>query len=267
MSLRTDQRQGVGASAPTFDPIQAAGFEYCSYGWLVLALNGKVPLASSHGVRDASADPALVARWPGGCNAGVAGGNGLVMLDVDYLHGGDDTLHQLERAHGPLPRTVSATTGSGGAHYYFKTGTSLGCSVGALGPGLDTRGEGGYVVAPPSIHPDTGHPYCWDVPPSESELAVLPDWLAALLKENGNGNAHPVEEWRELASKGVAEGARNDRTAQLVGHLLGRGVDPFVVLELVLAWDAQRNRPPLGGDVVARTVRSIARREARKWTS
>jgi hypothetical protein len=74
-----------------------------------------------------------------------------------------------------------------------------------------------------------------------------------------------VDEWRTLVSEGVGAGARNDRAAALAGHLLARSVDPFVVLELIVAWDGQRNRPPLGRREVARVVDSIAAREAAKW--
>jgi hypothetical protein len=69
-----------------------------------------------------------------------------------------------------------------------------------------------------------------------------------------------------MAANGVREGARNDSCARFAGHLLARGVDPFVCLELVTAWDAHRNRPPLGPGEVARVVRSIGLREVRRWT-
>jgi hypothetical protein len=86
------------------------------------------------------------------------------------------------------------------------------------------------------------------------------------LKQGANGKARTPEEWRSLATDGAEAGERNARTAQLAGHLLARGVDPFVTLELAVAWDAQRNRPPLGGDEVVRVVHSIARKEAARWS-
>jgi hypothetical protein len=253
--------KGAASAAPT--PITLAAAGYCARGWRVFPLNGKVPLAGSRGFKDASTDPEQ--HWPQGCNLGIATGAGLVVLDVDPHHGGDDALYELSSADGELPRTVSAETGSGGCHYYFSSRASVGCSAGVLGPGLDIRGDGGYVVAPPSIHPDTRRPYVWDNEPDETPLAPLPDWLTALLKRDGNGKAHSIEEWRTLAAGGASAGERNARAAQLTGHLLARGVDPFVTLELVLAWDAQRNRPPLGGNEVVRVVRSIAQKEASKW--
>jgi Bifunctional DNA primase/polymerase, N-terminal/Primase C terminal 1 (PriCT-1) len=241
----------------------ATALEYAARGWRVFPLNGKVPLAGTRGCRDASSDPSLVARWPDGANVGVATGNGLVVLDVDGDVGAE-SLHELAREHGGLPATVSAVTGGGGEHFYFRTEAPVRNSAGKLAPGLDVRGEGGYVVAPPSLHP-SGRRYEWDDPPGCAPLAPLPTWLGRLLELRGNGRALPVSEWRALA-RGVARGARNDACARLTGHLLARGVDPFVALELVLAWNRHRNRPPLSDDEAARVVNSIARREASKWS-
>jgi hypothetical protein len=65
--------------------------------------------------------------------------------------------------------------------------------------------------------------------------------------------------WRKLVADGVTEGERNNTIASLTGHLLWHGVDPDVVLELLLCWNRVRCRPPLPDDEVIRTVDSIAR--------
>ena len=243
-----------------------ATVDYTTRDWRVFPLNGKVPLGGSNGCLGATSDPAAVAQWPSGANVGIATGRGLVVLDVDYRHDGGDSLAELERRHGRLPATVSAETGGGGEHLYFSTRAPIKNSAAKLGPGLDVRGEGGYVVAPPSVHPDTGRVYTWDNHPQDVALAKLPGWLEQLLAEQTNGRARPASEWRQLTANGATEGARNDLTARLAGHLLARGVDPFVALELVLAWNRNRNRnrPPLADGEVARTVESIARKEAAK---
>ena len=139
-------------------------------------------------------------------------------------------------------------------------------SQGRLGRGLDVRGDGGYVVLPPSSH-ESGRDYTWEVSghPGEVTRAPLPSWLLELLRERSSGQRRPLSEWRDLVRDGALEGERNVRTAQLAGHLLAHGVDPFVTLELLVAWDVHRNRPALGGDEVTRTVSSIAEREARKF--
>jgi hypothetical protein len=78
--------------------------------------------------------------------------SGVVVLDVDVDDGGLDSLAKLERAGTPAPKTARACTGGGGIHIFFRNprGTEIRNSAGLLGPGLDVRGEGGYVVVPPS---------------------------------------------------------------------------------------------------------------------
>ena len=90
-------------------------------------------------------------RWPE-ANIGLVTGEAsrLVVLDVDPRHGGHVGLEELERQFGPLPATVEAQTGSGGRHLLFKhPGQRVSNSAGILGPGLDVRGDGGYIVVPP----------------------------------------------------------------------------------------------------------------------
>jgi len=143
---------------------------------------GKRPL-TYNGFWDASADPRRVEawwlRWPE-ANVGVPTGerSGLLVLDVDARGGGPESLAALQRAHGPLPTTAKARTGGGGTHFYFEYPVEgeVRNSAGRLGPGLDVRGEGGYVVVPPSR---TQSAYQWleKVPPAD------PAWLLAFLKE------------------------------------------------------------------------------------
>jgi hypothetical protein len=247
------------------DPVIAAAREYAARGWRVFPLNGKVPFAGTRGFKDATTE-LQPDRWPAGANVGIATGGGLAVLDVDYRHDGDESLHELEQRYGRLPRTASVKTGNGGEHLYFATRREVRNSTDRLGRGLDVRGDGGYVVGPPSKHPDTGRVYAWDEHPDETPPARLPDWLERLLVEQHNGRARPVSECRRLAANGVVEGGRNDSTARLAGHLIARRVDYFVCLELVRVWNRCRNQPPLSDDEVARVVRSIARRELEKWT-
>jgi hypothetical protein len=258
------------AIAPAECSVGAAALAYIARGWPVFPTAGKIP-RTPHGLKDATTDADQVRewwrRWP---EAGIAirtgQESGLIIFDVDPEHGGDDTLYELERLHGDLPLTPRAKTGGGGEHHYYRhPGGVVRNSAGALGTGLDVRGDGGYGITAPSLHP-CGRRYEWDVPPDETELALPPRWLLDKVTQHRDGQVRPVSEWRRLTADGVAEGQRNERTAQLAGHLLARNVDPFVVLELVVAWDAQRNQPRLGREEVTRTVDSIARREARKWT-
>jgi hypothetical protein len=224
---------------------------------------GKRPLVAWLEFQERLATPgeleAWHARWPE-ANVGIVTGriSGLVVVDVDAGHGGEASLAQLEAAHGPLPLTVEALSGGGGRHLYFAhPGGRVGNRVGLL-PGIDLRGDGGCVVAPPSIHPN-GRRYVWasERAPGVAPLASLPGWL---LRDTGAKRAgRPLAHWRELVRRGVGEGERNATLASLAGHLLWHEVDPEVVLELLLAWNRARCDPPLEDAEVASVVESIAR--------
>lgn len=142
-----------------------------------LAVGGKVPKAGTAGFKDASTDPAQVARWwertP--FNVGISCGPArLVVIDLDTpktdtktralvelpepfasmpgVHDGADVLAVLAAEAGqPVPLdTRTVATPSGGLHLYFTAPHPLPSSIGKLGPMVDTRAMGGYVVAPPS---------------------------------------------------------------------------------------------------------------------
>jgi hypothetical protein len=128
---------------------------YAGRGWPVFPCvpGGKEPL-TRHGHLDATTDRSRITawwnRWPG-ANIGIPTGqrSGILALDIDQPTG----LDALEAEHGELPATRTHSTGSGGMHYLFAypVGVELRNSAGKLAEGLDVRGEGGYIVALPSI--------------------------------------------------------------------------------------------------------------------
>jgi hypothetical protein len=140
-------------------------------------------------------------------------------------------------------------------------------SAGKLGLGLDIRGEGGYILAPPSVH-ETGHVYCWSV--DCAPMAMAPDWLLCRVVKrkgaNGSGKpeAQPPTVWRELFLNGVDEGARDDSATKLTGYLAFRRLDPYVVLDVMQLWNANRCRPPLPESDIERIVNSVYGAENRK---
>lgn len=221
-----------------------------------------------NGVKDASKDPETVERWftKSSINMAIATGavSGIIALDVDPRHDGDETLAALEQKHGPLPETWRFLTGGGGEHILFRhPGSRVSNSAGSIGPGLDLRGDGGCIVAPPSRHV-SGRSYAISVDhhPDDIPLADAPSWLlkTAVAARKVN-KAKKAAEWRAITRDGVANGARNETIAKLSGLLIGRGIDPHVSLDLILAFNATRCRPPLPEDEVAQTVASIARRD------
>lgn len=162
---------------------------YASRGWPIFPCRrrGKEPL-TRHGFRDATCDPATIRtwwqRWPD-ANIGMPAGqaSGVVVLDVDPRNGGDESLLDLP----PLPATVECLTGGGGRHIYFAwPGIQAPCRNNALGPGLDLKGDGGYVLLPPSVHP-SGRRYEWELSshPDDAPIAPMPQWLLAMIRPTG----------------------------------------------------------------------------------
>jgi Bifunctional DNA primase/polymerase, N-terminal len=143
---------------------------------------GKAPL-TYNGFWDATTDSRRIGiwwgRWPE-ANIGVPTGerSGLLVLDVDPRDGGPESLAGLERTAGPLPETARARTGGGGMHVFFRypAGEGVRNSTGRLGPGLDVRGEGGYVIVPPSR---TLGAYEW----LDRAPLTGPAWLLGCLRE------------------------------------------------------------------------------------
>lgn len=157
---------------------------YAEMGLPVFPLvpGGKVPLAGSSGLHDATTDPQAIrelwAPWPD-ANIGLATGRGgVVVVDVDPRHGGDQALAALEAEYEPLPPAPTVRTGDGW-HLYFKA-TRPHIPSRDLSPGLELRADGRLVVLPPSLHP-SGRRYAWgDWPIDPDDLPPLPTWLRAL---------------------------------------------------------------------------------------
>jgi hypothetical protein len=242
-----------------------AAKDYLSRQWSVLPLRPreKRPLIQWEPLQSARPSAADIdmwfERWPD-ANIGIVTGeiSNLVVLDIDPNHGGDASLDRLERRFAPLPETIEATTGGGGRHLYFTHPGGLIRNRAGIAQGIDLRSDGGYVVAPPSIHPSGGC-YAWTPgrSPHDTAPAPLPRWL--ITAAGGFRPKRTLDNWRQLTREGVPEGERNSTIASLTGHLLWHGVDPQVALELLLAWNRTRCRPPLDDAEVARVVQSIAR--------
>jgi len=144
----------------------------------------KIPL-TEHGFKDATTSVAQIKDWNETFkqyNIGIKTGDGLAVIDVDPKNGGTESWITLTE-NNDLPDTVCSETGGGGRHYFFKG--DIKNSASKIAPGIDTRGEGGYIVAPPSIH-NTGKSYAWlpGFSPDEMPLAPLPDFLNPLNATN-----------------------------------------------------------------------------------
>jgi hypothetical protein len=262
---RDSEEAHMGRTDRTGSQAARAATDCLARGWAVVPVmsGGKRPLVRwepfQNRLPTKEEVEAWFRRWPE-ANLGIVTGavSGLVVLDVDPRHGGADSLARLEAEHGALPETVEALTGGGGRHLYFAhPGGSMPNKV-ALAPGIDLRGDGGLVVAPPALHA-SGRRYLWQDSrgPGDLPLAPMPEWLATVSRRDPGHRGHPLAYWRALVRRGVAEGERNNTVASLTGHLLRHEVDPEVILELLLCWNRIRCRPPLDDEEVARTVESV----------
>lgn len=241
-----------------------AALDYARLGWSVIPIEPKghrplIPWQVHQGRRaDIPEIGEWFRRWPE-ANLGVVTGvvSGIVVLDLDPARGGDASLELLQQRHGALPETVAARTGGDGRQLYFAhPGEILRNRVGLI-PGGDLRGDGGYVVVPPSLHA-AGELYRWECSPEVCRLAPLPDWLEALSQAPGEPDESQAQ-WRRLLRDGVDQDARGDTIAALAAHLLAHGVDSQVTTELLLAWNSARCRPPLEPQAVVAAVESITR--------
>jgi len=250
------------------EQLLAAALRYRARGWSVIPLepNGKKPLVKWQPFQTEPPHADLLEAWWSEhkqANCGIVTGtvSGLVVLDVD------GELGQASIADKHLPPTPVAVTAKG-RHYYFRYpgGQPIRNFARRL-PGLDLRGEGGYVVAPPSIHA-SGQRYAWAecLSPEDVELAPLPQWIVDLTKPATTMAMTTGAAWAELLACGVERGQRNDTAARLAGHLLGKGLLEAEVVPILLGWN-ERNKPPLAADEVQAVVSSVGKAEARKPTT
>ena len=198
-------------------------------------------------------------KWPD-MNLGVVTGaiSGLVVLDVDGAVGLATIQRLLAKGH-QLPHTVRAITPGrgGGSHYFFRhpggTVSNRTHNMPDL-PGCDVRGNGGYIVVAPSVHPEGGV-YAWapGCAPWEVELAEMPSWLAdALKKQSAKTHQAPTE-------GKVPEGQRNAFLAGQAGAMRRRGMVEEVILAALLMKNTSRCEPHLPEEEVRRIAASISK--------
>lgn len=206
--------------------------EYLARGWSCFPIKykGKTPLFAWSPYQETLATEEDVEGWQRkykAANIAVATGavSGLVVVDIDS----DEGRENLAR-HGVLPATPQQSTGKGSHYFFAHPGYHVGNKA-AFVPGVDLRSDGGYVVVPPSIHPN-GRVYEWIVSPDECELAELPEWLVYLLKpkparvnaETGEIIEGDRSYWVERALTSAAPGNRDDSAFWLACQLRDAGI-------------------------------------------
>lgn len=228
---------------------------------------GKHP-RTRNGLSDASVDADRIERWwtmwPD-ANIGIScGPSGLVVVDVDPRHGGDESWRDITQSLGQdLDETRIGATGGGGQHYVYRcpinetvqSWASTERFTGPLGPGVDLRASGGYIVAPPSIHA-SGALYFWE---DDREPAVLPyKLLERIHGPRGSNNPIKLDNTADILN-GVPQGERDYTLFRLAARLRAVDVPIDWAYELVGA-AAAKCSPAFPADEARKKVESAYRR-------
>jgi len=226
------------------------------HGWRIFpcAQRGKVPLLKNW-PRSASSDIDVIRKWAQkheDCNWGVATGpeSRVFAIDIDG-ESGEESFSSLVDQHGVWTETLAVTTARG-QHFYFDWPASgtIRNSAGKLSAGIDVRGDGGYCVIPPSVHPD-GPLYRWAS--VNLQTAPAPDWLLQTI----TSTARPAVKAEEIGI--LPAGRRNDGLARLAGAMRRKGATLAEIETALLEHNVRRCRPPLLDYEVRKIAASVSR--------
>jgi hypothetical protein len=248
----------------------AAALSYAQQGRHIFPCRprGKEPL-TEHGFYDATVDGARIIDWwtrSPDANVAMRTGkeSGVFVLDEDPAHGGTVGIELLEADYGSLPETVEAVTGGGGRHLFFQhPGVPVKNSVSEIAPGIDIRGDGGYVILPPSCHP-SGNLYEWEITngPNDCPIAPAPSWLLEKIRAPGIDNRR-LDTASELHP--IFEGQRNETLFKLACSMRNRGCSEQTILSALLAENTERCRPSLTEQEVIKIAKSAGKYKARTF--
>jgi predicted P-loop ATPase len=243
-----------------------AALSYAHLGLAVFPLvEGAKNPATAKGFKNASTDEKTVRTWwtrNPNYNIGIACGNGTMVIDLDVDEAKDEdgtaTLRKWEDDNGKLPETATAVTGRGGLHMLYRIDGEVRCSANPK-LGVDVRGDGGYIVAPPSIHPN-GTQYAWERDPRKHEIAEADGNVMAFIefvqgKKDDESN-------KALSVPGEIEsGGRNNTLFKMACSLQSKGLSNSAILAAVMAENAEKCNPPLSNNEVRRLVESALTKE------
>lgn len=239
--------------------LKEAALFYAQQGLAVFPLKprSKQP-ATNNGFKAATTDPDRIAEWwdqyPDS-NVGIATGKvsgGLVVIDLDIDEdkgkNGYEVLKDWQREHGALQETAMVITGRGGYHYYYRDSGTWRNRTG-LYEGVDVRGDGGYVVAPPSVH-ENGRRYEWEQDLQEYGIAAMDqtviDFLMPVSQDSGKEGFQVPDE--------IPEGQRTSTLVKLVCSQQAKGLSDEAIRAAVRAENEARCVPPLTDEELEKTV-------------
>ena len=251
---------------------------YAGKGWSVFPCKADKKPLTPNGFKDASTDPKQIAKWQKkhpNANWAIATGSvsGVFVVDADLKHGGRTAWVDICKEHDPFT-TLVAQSGGGGLHSYFRYpngGRKIKSGTGVLAPGIDIRGDGGYIIVPPSI---TQAPYIFEVPPTKVEVADAPDWLLARLdghapkpkpkpKTKSNSELEPkTSSIYTPLSQPPVDGNRNDSLFHNTLILAREGLDKDHAL--ATARERYKGQPDFPDSEIVATVENAYNRMSEK---
>lgn len=241
---------------------------YAKRGWAVFPLKpkDKKPL-TSNGFKDATIDAKQIKKWwtqNPNANIGIATGNmsnGLLVIDFDVhddLAVAERYLREWQDENGNLPLTMSSKTGSGGVHLLYQVNRSLKNSTNKDFQ-IDTRCDGGYIVAPPSIHPTTGKAYEWrneDLGVAQASDLVY-KFVADVKKKDKLSSAKYSN--FTLPAR-IGKGERNDVMFRYCASLQSKGMTDQAIYLDMQAINSTRIDPPLPASELKQIYNSVIKR-------
>lgn len=223
--------------------------------------SGKTP-ACPNGVYDATNDIKKfreLVQCLDDFNIGVAAGkpSGANVIDLDPRDGSDKSIKALERRLGELPETVTADTGGGGEHRYFKVPKRQLRSA-VIANGVEFLSDGKYAVAPDSMH-GSGNRYQWQEghSPDDIEMAMLPRAWRDKIAELGKKKAS--EPAAEAPGDVIPEGERNNELTRIAGFLRRSSMNEAEMTDALAAVNRSRCNPPLDPAEVSEIARSVSK--------
>ena len=215
-----------------------------------------------HGVKNATSDPQKVRDWwraVPSANIGVATGQ-IFVVDLDVKNEADGVANwkRLCVDHDTAPRTSVARTPSGGLHLFYRApeGVRIKNSTSAIADGVDVRGHGGYVVAPPSRTPEGS--YEWE--DTSSGIADAPYWLLSMVrKDESQDHGDVTPQANGEIPEEAQQGQRNNFLTRWGGRLRRHGATAEELVKMLEAVNEKRCTPPLDTREVQQIARSVAR--------
>lgn len=217
-------------------PVKTNAKEPYSFGWQKWAEQSTHDRVSQFG----TANPLF--NWGIYCGA-----SNLIAVDIDIKEGrkGQESLDELIAQHGPLPKTLTCITPSGGTHYIFKGETK---SINGIRPGIDIKSRGGYIVAPGSRIDNKSYEVLSNAP-----IAPAPEWLITLI-ESTKVEAPVIDQ-----KLGIQSGERNEMLTSLAGTMRRRGMNHEAILQALFVVNETQVTPPLPVEEVELIAKHVAR--------